>query len=167
MNLGKKIFIADNIEVAEKYLELAKNDEAAAQILEQQKFYNQAAYFYIQAMEKFIKNHISQKINVLNKYFADELSKTMGHSLNKSLELLVKVYSGSNAALFEQMNRQLEKYVLQEVNFKFLNNSLRYPIYNEKYTNYAQFILTKSDCNELKKILAALKLYLKDLTRVK
>ena len=77
MYIGKRNIIKDNIEAAEKYLEIAKIDEFTALALEQQKYYNQAAYFYIQAMEKHVKYHIDLKVNVMNKFFADELSKTM------------------------------------------------------------------------------------------
>ena len=118
-------------------------------------------------MEKQIKNHIARKINLMNKYFAEEISKTMGHSLNRSLELLIKVYCGNDQVMFEQMSQQLNKHVLKEINFRFLNNSLRYPIYSDKYGNYTLINLTKSDCEVLREILFSLKKYLDDLGRVK
>ena len=65
------------------------------------------------------------------------------------------------------MNNQLTHYVLKDVNFRFLNNSLRYPIYNDKYENYNFIKLYKSDCDELKNIFLALKKYLNELGRVK
>lgn len=167
INIGKKIFIYENMEVAENYLQTAKADEKAASILAHQRLYNQSAYFYIQAMEKYIKNHIAKKINVLNKFFAEEIRKTMGHSLNKSLELLLKVYTGDNKILFEQMNRQLQQNVLRNVNFRILNNSLRYPIFDENHDDYTVIKLSKYDCDTLKQILDTLKNYLNDLNRVK
>ena len=166
MNVGKRTFIKDSFEVAEEYLKIAKNDENTALILENQKLYNQAAYFYIQAMEKYVKHKIAQKINILNKHFAEEISKTTGHSLDKSLDLLIKVYCGSDEYLREQMSRQLDNYVLKNLNFRHLNNSLRYPIYSDKNGNYVLLVINKSDCEEFKKILESLKNYLNDLNRV-
>ena len=167
MKIGNRTFINDNIEVAEIYHKMAHNDESAARILAQQNFYNQAAYFFVQAMEKYVKHHIAQKINVTKKFFADELGRTMGHSLNKSLQLLIKLYAGNDEILFEQMYRQIKRHVLKDVDFRFMNNSLRYPIYNERHENYVSFTLNQADCYELNKILQALKNYLGDLNRVK
>ena len=87
MNIGKRQYIKDNMEVADTYLRIAQKDEEAAIELEKQKLYNQSAYFYIQAMEKQVKNHIARKVDITNEYFANKLSKTMGHSLDESLEL--------------------------------------------------------------------------------
>ena len=163
MQIGKKIFIKDSVDIAENYLKTAQNDENAAILLMNQKFYNQAAYFFIQAMEKYIKHRIADRINVLNKYFADEINKTMGHSLDKSLELLVNVYAGNDKILFEQINQQLRQHVLKDLNFRFLNNSLRYPIYNAKFGNYMHMVLNESDCDKIKSSLDALKIYLEHL----
>ncbi|MBR1420280.1 MAG: hypothetical protein IJ575_04405 [Selenomonadaceae bacterium] len=167
LRVGKKIFLNSRIEVSENYFQIAQNDERTASILESQKLYNQAAYFLIQAMEKYVKSHIATKINVLNKYFADEIGKTMGHSLNRSLELLLKVYSGNNKTLFEQMNQQLQVHVIKNLNFRFLNNSLRYSMYDERYNNYSVLLLNQYDCAELRKILESLKNYLNDLSRLR
>ena len=167
MKIGNRTFIYDGLEVAELYQNMARNDESAARNLAQQNFYNQAAYFFVQAMEKYIKHHIAQKINVTKKFFADELGRTMGHSLDKSLRLLIKLYAGNDETLFEQMRRQIKQHVLKDVDFRFMNNSLRYPIYNERHENYVLFTLNQADCNELNKILQALKNYLGDLNRVK
>lgn len=165
--IGRRIYVVNNLEIAESYFSTAKNDEKAAIVLENQKFYNQSAYFFIQAMEKYVKHHIATKIDVLNPYFADEIGKTMGHSLNKSLELLVKIYSGENKVLFEQMSQQIQRHVLKDLNFRFLNSSLRYPVFNQKHKNYTLYTLNRSDCEELKKILETLKNYLNDLSRLK
>ena len=165
--IGRKSYIGNNLEIAENYFNIAKNDEKVAIILENQKFYNQSAYFFIQAMEKYVKHHIATKIDVLNPYFAGEIGKTMGHSLNKSLEVLVKIYSGDNKVLFEQMNQQIQQHVLKDLNFRFLNSSLRYPVFNPKHKNYTLYSLNRSDCEELKKILETLKNYLNNLSRLK
>ena len=165
--IGRKIYVGNSLEIAENYFNTAKNDEKAAIILENQKFYNQSAYFFIQAMEKYVKHYISTKIDVLNPYFADEIGKTMGHSLNKSLELLVKICSRDDKILFEQINQQIQQLVLKDLNFRFLNSSLRYPVFNPKHKNYTIYSLNRSDCEELKKILETLKNYLNNLGRLK
>lgn len=166
MNIGKRQYIKDNIEVADTYLRIAQKDEKAAIELEKQKLYNQSAYFYIQAMEKQVKNHIARKVDITNEYFANKLSKTMGHSLDESLELLLRIYSGNNEILFQQMQEQLLHQILKDVNFQFLHNSVRYPIYKYKFKDYDFNELTIEDCYKLKEMLVLLKKYLKDLDRV-
>ena len=107
MYLGKKEYISTNQNLEEKYSEIAQKDEKSAKILEREGLYNQAAYFYIQSMEKYIKSNIAKKINLTNQYFADEMRKTMGHSIDGALELLLKVYTVNNPTLEKHMKEQL------------------------------------------------------------
>lgn len=165
MQLGKKKFIADSFDVAEKYLEIANADEAATVALKRQRLFNQAGYFFIQAMEKLIKYQIAKKINVLNPHFADEIRKTMGHSLDESLNLLFKVYTGNNEALFNQLNAQLKIKVFQELNFSALHNKVRYPVYSARSQNYSSLELGERDCDALQNMLTLLKKYLQDISR--
>lgn len=71
MYLGKRKFLNDSIEVAEYYSDMSLKDERAADLLVREKVYNQAAYFYFQAMEKRIKAQIAKKIDITKEYFAD------------------------------------------------------------------------------------------------
>ncbi len=165
MRLGKQNFINDSFGTAEKYFEIAQADEQAAFALKEHRLFNQAGYFFIQAMEKHIKYHIAKKINVTNPHFADELRKTMGHSLDESLNLLFKVYTGNNTALFNQLNEQIKSQVFHDLNFLALHNKVRYPIYNTKYQSYAFLELTARDCETLQGMLTLLKKYLEEISR--
>ena len=68
MYLGNRKFLKDSLEVAHEYLKTAMQDEKSAVILESRELYNQAAYFYVQAMEKQIKAKIAQIVDVTNAY---------------------------------------------------------------------------------------------------
>ena len=163
MYLGKRKFLNDSIEVAEYYSDMSLKDERAADLLVKEKVYNQAAYFYIQAMEKRIKAQIAKKIDITKEYFADEISKTMGHSLEKSLNLLIKIYTGNDTILAQQMENQLMKIMLKDVRFTTLHNGTRYPFFNREKANYSVIYLGKEDCMELKSMLESLELYLRDI----
>ena len=167
MYLGKKEYISTNQNLEEKYSEIAQKDEKSAKILEREGLYNHAAYFYIQSMEKYIKSNIAKKINLTNQYFADEMRKTMGHSIDGALELLLKVYTVNNPTLEKHMKEQLLDGILQNTRFKALNNILRYPIYNPKSESYTFSELTKEDCQTLNSMLSQLKRYLTELVRIK
>ncbi|MBR3745770.1 MAG: hypothetical protein IKP64_03610 [Selenomonadaceae bacterium] len=153
MQLGNRKFIDDSFGTTEKYLEIAQADETAAVALQEKRLFNQAAYFFIQAMEKHVKYHIAKKINVTNPFFAEELRQTMGHSLDESLNLLFKVYTGNNEVLFNQLN------------FSRLHNTVRYPVYNPRRQNYSFLDLGARDCETLRNMLTALKKYLEEVSR--
>jgi len=146
MFIGKRNFISDNTEVAECYILFAKKDEQAAKTLEEQGLFNQAGYFYIQAMEKQVKAQIGKKVDVTNEYFAEQIQKTMGHSLNKSLELLIKLFAGNNDSLYNHLYQQLTEQVFKNVKFNALHNKVRYPTYSSKNKNYTELMLDKKDC---------------------
>ena len=166
MKLGTREILNHPIDVPEKYLELAKQDEEAAIELQRLKFYNQSGYFYIQAMEKYIKSHITEKIDATNPYFAEKLSKTLGHSLDESLSLLVEVYAANDNLLADQMNKQIYNQILQGIRFGSLHNKLRYPSYSSRFNNYSALKFSESDSKQLNNLLGLLKKYLSDLHRV-
>lgn len=120
MYLGNRKFLKDSLEVANQYLRVADNDEKSAKTLEDIGLYNQAAYFYIQAMEKQIKANIAQIVDVTNTYYKDLLRKTIGHSLDKSLDILVQIYAKGNEVIEEQLRQQLLNTVLQDIRFSAL-----------------------------------------------
>lgn len=163
--IGKRRFLQDSVSVAEMYLEIAEKDEKAAKVLLDKGFYNQTAYFLIQAMEKQIKYKIANKIDVTNRYFADEIRKTMGHSLGQSIEFLLRIYTSDNELLKQQMEHQLMQQVLKQINFQGVHNNVRYPLYHEKYLNYSFLDITRSECLELEDMLKGLKRYLAELDR--
>ena len=165
MQLGKRKIIDDSFTAAEKYLEIANADEEAAVALCEKQLFNQSGYFFIQSMEKHIKYCIAKKINVTNPHFADELRKTMGHSLDESLNLLFKICTGNDESLFNQLNAQLKNQVFRDTNFSLLHNKVRYPIFSPKFQNYTFPELNARDCETLRDMLTLLKKYLEDISR--
>lgn len=77
MYLGNRKFLKESLEVAHEYLKTAMQDEKSAVILESRELYNQAAYFYVQAMEKQIKAKIAQIVDVTNAYQLAKILKAL------------------------------------------------------------------------------------------
>ena len=163
MYLGNRKFLKDSLEVSHEYLKAAMQDEKSAVILESRELYNQAVYFYVQAMEKQIKAKIARIVDVTNSYYKEMIKKTIGHSLDKSIEILVQIYGKGDAMVEDRLREQLLTKVLKDIKFSALHNKTRYPDFDEK--KYAIIEMGKIDCVELAKMLKGLKLYLKDLER--
>ena len=117
MYLGNRKFLKDSLEVAHEYLKAAMQDEKSAVILESRELYNQSAYFYVQAMEKQIKAKIAQIVDVTNAYYKEMVKKTIGHSLDKSIEILVQIYGKGNTMVEERLREQLLIKVLKDIKF--------------------------------------------------
>lgn len=166
MHFGKRNIVYDEADVALKYHELAEKDFASANILAINELYNEAAYFYIQAMEKYTKEQICHKIDPSNKYFANIIKDT-GHSLDKSLTLLIEIYCGKDLAAKQQIENILLKNILKDTKFEILNNTLRYPRYEYKYENYTVIELSKEDTDILCEMTSLLKKALNDLYKIR
>lgn len=165
MYIGKREYFYDSMSVAELYKEKAERDEKAARILLENGLYNQSAYFLIQAMEKQITSKIAIKVDVTNTYFATEIRKTMGHSLEKSAQFLITIYTGNYETLRVQMEQQLIQQVLKGIYFKGLHNNVRYPLYHERYSSYSSLEICHEECLQLFQMLNRLKIYLSELDK--
>lgn len=161
IRLGKRHYLTASIEMAEKFEKTAVNDEKSADILYANALYNQSAYFYIQAMEKYIKSYISRKIDITNQFYADKF-REMGHSLDKSVEFFIEIMTGNNPVLRSQMDIQIKEIILKNLRFSQLHNNLRYPFYLNKETKYGIDEMSRADCDELKSMCRNLKKYLSD-----
>lgn len=155
--LGKSHYINNGIDMSDEYLNISKNDEKAAELLYLQSLYNQAVYFYIQSMEKYIKSAICRKIDVTNNYYADKL-RMIGHSLDDAIDFFIEIVSGNNEMLKMQITEQLKKGVLKGVRFSAIYNAVRYPFY--KNYNYKLTQMSKNDCEQMKEIYDLLKRYI-------
>ena len=100
----------DSLSVGAKYKKIAQEDENAAGLLAESGLYNQAAYLYIQAMEKQIKSLIAERVDLTNAYFADEIRKTMGHSLERSIQFLIKILPFKDEFSRQQVETQIDYY---------------------------------------------------------
>lgn len=130
----------------------------------QNRLYNQAAYFYIQAMEKYVKEHIATKINIVNPYYAEKL-RSLGHSLEKSIQFLLEIYANGDRFLRSQMEHQLLNTVLKGIRLDSLHNWVRYPSYHSMYSSYSMLRISEEDCKILVSALNGLQSYLKDIGR--
>ncbi len=161
--LGKRRFIQEGTEMADEFFNLASSDEYAAKRLCENRCYNQAAYFYIQSMEKYIKGYICQKINVTNETYAQML-RELKHSLDETVDLLVKIISGNEEGLKQQIEYQLKAVILRNVNFSVMHNAVRYPYYYGKRQQYSITDIGSEDCKVLEEIYGSLKNYLRQLS---
>lgn len=161
--IGKIRYVKDATEIDYEYNFYALNDEKSAKLLFDNGFYNQAAYYYIQAMEKIVKAAISAKVDVTNIYYATKL-KAIGHSLDLAIDFFLEllVY-GKDDMLTKQLENQLKTVVFKNIRFGSLHNNIRYPVYNERWHSYGILEISKEDCEELGHILQVLKEYMKQI----
>lgn len=155
--LGKCRYINNGIDMSGEYLKIAQDDEKAARLLYQQNLYNQAVYFYIQSMEKYIKSAICRKIDVTNDYYANKL-RVLGHSLDDAIDFFIEIVSGNNEILKMQITEQLKNSVLRGIRFSTIYNAVRYPFY--KSHNYKLTEMSENDCEQMREICNLLKNYI-------
>jgi HEPN domain-containing protein len=158
--LGKRNKINSGLGISEQFLDMAKSDEEAAQLLYKSKHYNHAIYFYIQSMEKYIKGFICKKINATNPYFAESL-RNLGHSLDKATDFFIEIVSGNDETLKHQISVQLKQDVFKNIRFSAIYNAVRYPFYTNN--TYTVTEMSKEDCDTLQEIYNSLKKYIKEL----
>jgi HEPN domain-containing protein len=162
MKLGKTKVYKDGSDIPLIYKQYSMNDEKSAKILMNSKLYNEASYLYIQSMEKYVKYAITSKINV--KYSSNaKMVRDTGHSLDKSIELLLQVYSNNNDTLKQQIKTQLDTNVFKGVNLNAIQNNLRYPHYNPHKEVYSTMELSYKECSLIYEMLITLKKYIDDL----
>lgn len=160
--LGKANYINTAADMGEEYYSLAQSDEEAARVLKQNKLYNQACYYYIQAMEKYIKAAICKKVDITKPYFANKI-RELGHSLDKAVDFFLEIIvEGKDDILAEMLKNQLKNSVLQNIRFGGVHNAVRYPTYNEKHKNYIVTKMSKADTVMLENMVTVLKKYIED-----
>lgn len=161
--LGRQRTIQDAIDIADEFLRLALEDERAAEVLCKNHCYNQAAYYYIQSMEKYIKSYICRKVDVTKPSFA-EMLKSIGHSLDAAIDLLIEILSGNDEMLKGQIQCQIKENILKNIRFSVLYNAIRYPYYRRYKDAYSITDMTHRDCKILIEIYDGLKNYMKELS---
>ena len=162
---GKYTYINTGIDMANVFLKISEDDEKVANVLCENGNYNEATYFYIQSMEKYVKYFISQKVDISNKYFANKIRET-GHSIDKSIGFLIEIVAGNDDLLREQISNQIKYQILKGVKLSVLYNAVRYPFYNEYKGNYKILSMSISDCLDIKNMFKGLKNMLQDLGRI-
>ena len=127
--------------VAEAYFDLAAGDESAGHTLFEAGQYRHAVYFFIQAMEKYVRHKIYTKVNANLKFYRDA---TRTHNLDELLVFLVTIFSG-NERIRHQIQRQLDDHVLQGIRFGHLHNNLRYVMYSDRHSSFSLLQISKAD----------------------
>lgn len=165
MIIGKKNFYNDSLDIVEVYKQYSLNDEKSGDLLRNNGMYSEAIYMYIQSMEKYIKHQIARKINVTNPTFA-QLIRNTGHSLEKSIDLLLEIYSKGDINLKNQIKEQIDKNVFKNININALQNNLRYPHYDNYHKNYFTIDVSNNECVIIKNMLTSLKKYIDGMSLI-
>ena len=165
MYLGKSEYINNGTDMADTFLHISEEDEKVSKDLYNMKYYNQAVYFLLQSMEKYVKHVICKKIDATKPYFAEKIRET-GHSIDKSLNFLIEIIVGNDKNLKEQIELQIRHTICRGLKFTVIHNAVRYPTYSEKKNNYKTLSMNAQDYDELYKIYNALKKFLKDFDRI-
>ncbi len=158
MKLGS---IKEVSNVENEYLKLAKEDENVAILLKEAKQYKHSIYFFIQAMEKYIRAKIFSKISPENEYFRD-LNKH--HSIEKSGTLLIEIYC-TDLNVKIQVKEMFDSAVFGDIYFNKLHNNLRYPFYNHIKQSFFSCYYQEEDCELIEMKLKNLKKFLVDLDK--
>jgi hypothetical protein len=163
--IGKRRTVKDK-EVSKEYDALAENDEKAGRSLKNQSLYRNAVYFFIQAMEKYVRSKIFTLVPPKKGYFRN---RNKNHSLNNAIEFLMKIANNSDIDK-KQISKQIEIDILEEINFSFLHTNSRYPYYSrypfyseERPNTYYIIDFDEKDCLLIENKLEMLKKYLEKL----
>ena len=146
-------------DVSALYHSLATSDESAGEILRNAGAYRQAAYFFVQAMEKYVRREIFRRVNAKTDWFRE---KTITHELEDLIDFLIEILS-TDQRVRTQIKKQLYDHVLGGVRFARLHNNLRYPFYSSRHKNYSRLIVGASDAELAYEKLSRLKKFLDDL----
>ena len=145
------------------YYQLAQIDEEVADNLLRIEKYRHSMYFYIQAMEKYIRARIFE-INS-NKHFIEH---NKDHRLDNAIKTLIEILGGDELAK-QHMEKHLFENVLGGIKFGSLHNQLRYPFYIEenKRSVFKMLKVEKQDVLFIRDRLSCLKAFLNDLQKLK
>lgn len=112
MNIGKRNNIYN---VAETYENLAIEDEEVAKKLKQNSEFRHSIYFYIQAMEKYIRSKIFTLVNPELEYYRE---KNKHHSIGNAIDFLIEIIR-SDTQSQEQLKQQLNEYFVEDIKLNY------------------------------------------------
>ena len=160
MKVGR---LRHNIDVSSEYFSLAAEDEKAALVLKDAGIYRQSSYLIVQAMEKYLRGKIFSYVNPRNQAFRD---MNRNHSVEEAAKLFIEIIS-PETRVKEQVQEQLNRYVLEDIRFNTLHNNLRYPFYSERYNSFSCLDVTEEDVELLIQKLSFLKNFLRDIDLIR
>jgi HEPN domain-containing protein len=166
--IGRHKSVSD---LAETYRDLSGDDEQAAIVLQREGQYRQAVYFFLQAMEKLARYAVFSEVG------PDDASidgrtyreRTRTHNLDELLIVLLEAYKETinNSRVSEQIEQQMEAYVLQGQYFGVLHNDVRYPRYIERRKSDALLELNEKDAVAATDKLTRLKAFVAGFQQLK
>ena len=121
-----------DVDVSYEYGRLAAADERVGNMLKNAGEYRHSIYFFIQAMEKYIRAKTFSIVNANLKYYRDQ---ERHHSVEDAAAFLINVISPDDG-IRNQIKKQLHYFVLGDVRFNHLHNDLRYPHYSERHQSF-------------------------------
>jgi HEPN domain-containing protein len=157
MYIGKLVHNLPDISF--EYHKLACEDEEVAHLLYINEKYRHSAYFFLQAMEKYVRARIFNLVNPDVEYFRN---RARTHNLDELLDFLIELVS-SKGITQDQVKAQIEQYVLGGVKFGMLHNNLRYPFYIEKSHTYSILQIDREAAELMCEKLKSLKAFLQDI----
>lgn len=147
------------VDVAHEYRQLATQDEHAANLLMRAGQSRPAAYFVIQAIEKYLRSKIFSIVDGKNEYFRQ---RNRNHSVEDAVAFLVEVIS-PDPLVRQQIKAQLESFITGDVQFNHLHNDIRYPTYFDRDGCYSCLELNQSDTDKLFAKLEWVKQFVKSI----
>ena len=149
----------DSIVVSQEYARLAREDEAAANILARAGHYRQAVYFVVQAMEKHLRAKIFSIIDPADEQARQE---NRNHSIEDAVLFLIETIT-RDPSLRSMIREQFENYLFRGLRFNLFHNDLRYPTYFERTSAYACLEISDKDLIVMFDRLDWLKEFMKEL----
>ena len=150
-------------DIASEYEELAKQDESAARSLHDHGMCRQAAYFAVQAMEKYSRAKIFRLVNATHECYR---RRTETHNLDELLTFLVEIICADKLTR-SHVTSLLNERVMSGLRFGQLHNDLRYPRYSERDGSYRILEVGSSDAGRALELLDLLKQFLGELDRLR
>lgn len=136
--------LVDNL--SEEYQNIARHDEHVAAALMSLGEYRHAAYFLIQAIEKYLRSKIFSIVDGRQAYYREQ---NRNHSVEEAADFLVQVMS-TDTRVQEHIRSQLNQYVLSGVQFHHLHNNIRYPRYVERQNHFVSLKVSKEDVESIR-----------------
>src|SRR5216684_947109 len=130
--------------VSAEYARLAREDEAAANVLAESGCYRHATYFIVQAIEK----HLRAKIFEIADPASEEVRQAnRNHSVEDAVSYLVSTFKETSLRMLIQ--EQFDAFLFRGLRFNLLHNDVRYPTYFEQRATFSCLDIQKEDLIEM------------------
>jgi len=140
MHIGKH---RHKVNVSYELRRIAEEDNKAGDVLREAGLFRNAAYFYIQSMEKRVRSQAFLIVDPANRYWRET---NQHHDLYSSVGFLIEAL-GMDTLVAKQVKDMINTYVIDDINFRLLHNSLRYPYYSEQRSSFSCVDYSEQDCD--------------------